>query len=71
MQTYTAKTLLYLRDPVQDTDPETGAPIERERGYIHPGETFRLPDDDPRIETWLSIGAIEKTKKAAPPAPKE
>ena len=55
---YIACTLLYLRDLIQVIDPETGATLSVERGYIHPGQPVNLPSDDPRLEIWLGMGAI-------------
>ena len=56
---YIAKTLLYLKDQVEWVNPETGESEQRERGYIHPGQTFDLANDDPRPEGWLALDYVE------------
>lgn len=62
---YTAKTLLYLRDPVERPN-EDGEMVPQEYGYVEIGERVPLPDDDPRIPTWLEIDAIEAIEVLQP-----
>lgn len=70
MQSYIAQTLLYDKTIVDDVDAETGAPIQRERGYIEPGQPIDL--DDARAEILLAVGAIARppaAEEATPDAP--
>ena len=64
---YRALTLLYNKDMIESIDPETGALVLVEAGYVHPGQTIDLEGE--RAEILLGLGYIEPAPPEVAPEP--
>lgn len=67
---FIATTLMYDRRLVERLDPETGQPVQVERGYIQPGEIIPL-DDQAQIDCLLELGYIAQPEIAPAAEPTE
>jgi hypothetical protein len=64
MQTYIALVLLYNKDLLEESDPETGVLRLVERGFVRPGEPITL--DEGRAAILLELGYIAPAPEPTP-----